>query len=152
TRGAVPRTGAKRSPVVRVCELSAHGAVGVKRATDRATLGLLVTLACAARTHRGGAPMPVARSPVDVALRSISSAALMADVAWMTSPALHGRGLYTEDARKTADLIDSAFRTAGLQVRRQDIPDAPGQTNVIGVLPGSSDVVVICAHYDHLGV
>ena len=92
------------------------------------------------------------KDPVATALDTLSEQALLADVAWLTSPELRGRGLYSEDARRTADHIADDFRALGLEVRRQPIPGAPGQTNVIGILRGSDDVVVVCAHYDHLGV
>jgi hypothetical protein len=102
-----------------------------------------------------GSAQPVAeeapRDPIAFALEALSEKALVADVAWLTAADLRGRGLYTEDARRAADRIADELRAAGLEVRRQAIPGAPGQTNVIGILRGSDEVVVVCAHYDHLG-
>jgi len=100
----------------------------------------------------GSAAAAPARDPVAAALAGLDEASLSADVAWLTGADLHGRGLFSEDARRTADRIAERFAEAGLEVTRQPITGAADQTNVIGVLPGTGEVVVVCAHYDHLGV
>jgi aminopeptidase N len=108
------------------------------------------------RGEISGSAVPVVeetpRDPIAAALAGVSERSLLGDVGWLAGPELRGRGLFSEDARRTADRIAEEFRAAGLEVRRQVIPGAPGQTNVIGILRGSEEVVVVCAHYDHLGV
>jgi hypothetical protein len=106
----------------------------------------------AAPSASGAARAAPLRDPVAEALATITSEALMADVRWLADPELRGRGAFSEDARRAADRVEEAFRQAGLEVRRQPIPAAPGQSNVVGILPGSDEVVVVCAHYDHLGL
>jgi acetylornithine deacetylase/succinyl-diaminopimelate desuccinylase-like protein len=135
----------------------------------RACLAAALALACSGAPGRSvppspprpaaaisGSAQPVAttapKDPIASGLLALSERALMADVGWLAGPELRGRGLFSDDARKTADRIAEEFRAAGLEVRRQAIPGAPGQSNVIGILRGGDEVVVVCAHYDHLGV
>ena len=137
------------------------------RAPAHVALALLAALtACAGRPPGGPASAPLVASapepapepapdPLLLALSTISQPTLLADVTWLASPELRGRGLYTPDARHTADLLAERLRALGLTVTLQPIPAVPGQVNVIAVHPGSGptadEVVVVSAHYDHLG-
>ncbi len=100
---------------------------------------------------------------------------VLADVRYLAADAREGRGVGTQGLRDAARYVADAFRRAGLR------PGAPGHSffqpfalpadapavmhtnlggmtteNVVGVLPGRSatlrgQVVVLGAHYDHLG-
>ena len=103
---------------------------------------------------------------------SLSPAArrVLADVRFLADDRQEGRGLGTQGLDRAGAYIRDAFARAGLQASFQDFtvpPDAPAvlhtnlggkpTRNVIGVLPGASptlrgEVVVIGAHYDHLGM
>jgi hypothetical protein len=93
--------------------------------------------------------------------------ALLERVRVLASPELDGRGNGTPAARSAADSIDVWFASAGLvappggetrfRTFRLEDADHAGRegVNVLGWLPGVGDlageVVVIGAHYDHLG-
>lgn len=115
------------------------------------TAGVLVALHAAACGSQA-APAPRVAPAEAAAVAAISEAELLGDVAWLTSPALAGRGSYSPEARAAADGIAERFAAAGLEIALQPIPDSGGQVNVIGILRGSDEVVVVSAHYDHLGV
>ena len=92
------------------------------------------------------------------------------DVRFLADDRQEGRGVGTAGLGRAGTYIRDAFARAGLQVTFQDFtipPDAPavlhtklGGTatrNVVAILPGTSptlrgEVVVIGAHYDHLGL
>ena len=95
---------------------------------------------------------------------------VLADVRFLADDRQEGRGLGTAGLERAGAYIRDGFARAGLQTSFQDFtipPDAPavmhttlGGTatrNVLAVLPGVSptlrgEVVVIGAHYDHLGL
>lgn len=95
---------------------------------------------------------------------------VLADVKFLADDRQEGRGLGTAGLERAGAYIRDAFARAGLQASFQDFtipPDAPavlhtnlGGTaarNVVAVIPGASptlrgEVVVIGAHYDHLGM
>ena len=95
---------------------------------------------------------------------------VLADVRFLADDRQEGRGVGTAGLERAGAYIRDGFARAGLQASFQDFtipPDAPavmhttlGGTatrNVLAVLPGSSptlqgEVVVIGAHYDHLGL
>ncbi len=95
---------------------------------------------------------------------------MMADVAFLASKAMQGRGLGTPQLDRAADYIADEFKKAGLMpggdnnsyfqqwTEDVDAPLAETQlTNVIAILPGSNpqlagESLVISAHYDHLGL
>jgi hypothetical protein len=103
---------------------------------------------------------------------SLSPAArrVLADVQFLADDRQEGRGLGTAGLERAGAYIRDAFARAGLQVSYQDFtvpPDAPAvlhtnlggkpTRNVVAILPGASPalrgaVVVIGAHYDHLGM
>ena len=103
---------------------------------------------------------------------SLSPAArrVLTDVRFLADDRQEGRGLGTQGLERAGTYIRDAFARAGLQASFQDFtvpPDAPAvlhtnlggkpTRNVVAVLPGSSpalrgEVVVIGAHYDHLGM
>ncbi len=94
---------------------------------------------------------------------------VLADVRYLADDARQGRGVGTKGIEQAARYIQQGFARAGLRASLQPFtiaPDAPAvmhtplggaaTANVIGVLPGTSpalrgQVVVLGAHYDHLG-
>jgi aminopeptidase YwaD len=95
---------------------------------------------------------------------------VLADVRFLADDRQEGRGVGTTGLGRAGAYIRDGFARTGLQTSFQDFtvpPDAPavlhtalGGTatrNVVAILPGSSpalrgEVVVIGAHYDHLGL
>jgi len=91
-------------------------------------------------------------------------------VRFLTDDRQEGRGAGTAGLERAGAYIREAFARAGLQASFQDFtipPDAPAvlhsglggksARNVIAVIPGTSaalrgQVVVVGAHYDHLGL
>src|SRR5437667_3117916 len=110
----------------------------------------------------------VARAPQD----TLSPAAhrVLADVRFLADDRQDGRGIGTAGLRRSGAYIRDGFDSAGLHATFQVFtipPDAPAvlhtmlgglsTRNVIAILPGTSpalrgEVVVIGAHYDHLGL
>lgn len=103
---------------------------------------------------------------------------MLADIDFLASEKMQGRGLGSASVDKAADYIAAAFREAGLQPGgdqgreglqpstqqwtqqwTEDVGKPPGKIrlqNVIAVLPGTSaamkdESIIISAHYDHLG-
>ena len=94
---------------------------------------------------------------------------VLADVRYLADDAREGRGVGTKGIGEAAAYIQAGFARAGLRASLQPFtisPDAPAvmhtqlggaaTANVVGVLPGTSaalrgEVVVVGAHYDHLG-
>ncbi len=95
---------------------------------------------------------------------------MMADVSFLASEAMQGRGLGTPELDRAADYIANEFKKMGLQPSgdnnsffqrwSEDVGAPLGNTqltNVVAVLPGSNpqlagESLVISAHYDHLGL
>jgi hypothetical protein len=95
---------------------------------------------------------------------------VLADVRYLADDRQEGRGVGTAGLERAGAYIRDGFARAGLQASFQDFtipPDAPAvmhttlggapTRNVLAVLPGTSptlrgEVVVIGAHYDHLGL
>jgi Zn-dependent M28 family amino/carboxypeptidase len=75
---------------------------------------------------------------------------MMADVRWLCSPERQGRGSYQEGGRAAAAWLAARFAELGLRVVRQ--PVGSRAENVIGILEGGDEAVLISAHYDHLGL
>ena len=110
----------------------------------------------------------VAPAPQD----TLSPAAhrVLADVRFLADDRQEGRGVGTAGLGRAGAYIRDHFARAGLQATFQDFtiaPDAPAvlhttlggavTRNVVAILPGTSpalrgEVVVIGAHYDHLGL
>ncbi len=109
---------------------------------------------------------------IALVLTSVSSAngpdadLMLQRIGVLASPAMEGRGNGTDAALAAADSVAAWFDAAGLEVpaagRFQDF-DLQGEgfeglvgRNVAGILPGAGDladrIVVIGAHYDHLGL
>jgi hypothetical protein len=85
--------------------------------------------------------------------------ALARHVKFLAQPALKGRALDSHGSTLAREYIESRFKAYGLQPWEQEhsyeVPFHYG-VNVVGVLPGSdtnlaSEIVLLCAHYDHLG-
>ena len=95
---------------------------------------------------------------------------VLADVRFLADDRQEGRGVGTAGLDRAGAYIRDGFARAGLQASFQDFtipPDAPAvmhttlggmaTRNILAVLPGASpalrgEVVVIGAHYDHLGL
>jgi hypothetical protein len=121
----------------------------------------------------GVPPPPLAKLPARAPLASLpprfSADRMLADVRALADPALGGRGFGTPGLDRAAALVAQAFAAAGLQPAGdggtwyQSFSATAGSPsrqatlkNVVGVLPGTrgdlaKDLLVIGAHYDHLG-
>ena len=115
-----------------------------------------------------GRPGPVPAGAALATLPPLFSAERMgADVAVLTDPALEGRGCGTDGLARAADLIEQAFRDAGLAPGwgdgyRQSFEGrcehgAATLENIVGLIPGTAPALagkplVVVAHYDHLGL
>ncbi len=128
-------------------------------------LALAAILAC-------GVPAQAAMAQSAAAVDE-SVARVTVDLHWLADDAREGRGVGTDGLEAAAEYIARAFADAGLVGSGPDgfyqpfeiSPTAPGVAhtnlggsavkNVIGLLPGrgalASQVVVLGAHYDHLG-
>ncbi len=74
----------------------------------------------------------------------------MSDVEWLCAPARAGRGSQTDDAKAVAAWLVDELTAAGYTPTTQDI--GAGQLNVIASQGRGTPVVLVTAHYDHLGV
>ncbi len=99
-----------------------------------------------------------------------SAERMTAVIEQLAADEMEGRGLGSEGIRKAAGIIAAGFEEAGLQPLGDDgswfqswndTVNRDGATgpvkNVLGVIPGSNpdfegQSVVLCAHYDHLGL
>jgi hypothetical protein len=95
---------------------------------------------------------------------------MMTHIKFLASEELQGRGLGSVGLDKAAEYIATEFESAGLKrgddggsyfQSWQDVGGVKNETmtlrNVIGILPGkkpeySGESVIVCAHYDHLGL
>ena len=110
------------------------------------------------------------KRPALAVLAPVFSAERMAGhVGTLASPEMEGRGLGSEGLEKAAHYIATAFERIGLKPIKEagyfqtweETVDAQGGKapvhNIIGVLPGinpkyAGESVIVCAHYDHLGL
>lgn len=110
------------------------------------------------------------REPLARLAPLFSSGRMMDDIRYLADEELEGRAPGTPGIQKAADYIADRFAEAGLTPAGdngtyfqewEDYVDGDGSrgrlVNVIGVLPGvesglDSASVVVCAHYDHLGL
>lgn len=92
------------------------------------------------------------------------------DIEYLSSEELEGRGLGSKGLEKAAHYIAVGFKKAGLKpggdnntyMQSWEANAGPGNRkipmkNVIGIIPGTNpamkgEAVVLCAHYDHLGL
>ncbi len=99
-----------------------------------------------------------------------SSERMLKTVNYLASDELQGRGPGSEGINKAADFIAEHFKEAGLLPGSDDgtyfqsweeVVDAHGNKavvkNIIGIIPGTNpdlkdESVIVCAHYDHLGL
>ncbi len=95
---------------------------------------------------------------------------MMKTVNYLASKELEGRGPGSEGINKAAEYIVEHFKNAGLLPGSddgsyfqswQEVVDAKGTKadvkNIIGIIPGTNpdlndESVIVCAHYDHLGL
>jgi acetylornithine deacetylase/succinyl-diaminopimelate desuccinylase-like protein len=111
------------------------------------------------------------REPLAELPPAFSAARMLEDIRRLADPALQGRGLGSAGLDSAADDIAEAFRKAGLEpggdpgnghfqtwrARAGEPERLLRLRNVVGVLPGgdpqhAGEVVVVGAHYDHLGL
>jgi acetylornithine deacetylase/succinyl-diaminopimelate desuccinylase-like protein len=115
----------------------------------------------------------VAQLPVD----SISEAEVSRMLHYLASDSMKGRGNHTPELHTAAHFIEQKFREAGLKevlssflqpfttkrlAASERLNDTAGWDdpktvllNVVGMLPGrspSGEIILFCAHYDHVGV
>jgi len=93
---------------------------------------------------------------------------MMADVTYLASPALEGRGVGTKGLEKAASYIIKSLKSSGIKPAGENggwvqtfTVNGPKGTpvtveNIVGVIPGKNpklagQSVVLSAHYDHLG-
>jgi len=99
-----------------------------------------------------------------------STERMMRSVEYLASEELAGRAPGTDGIHKAADFIVEKFKGAGLLPGSDDgsyfqiwddVVDANGNKapvkNIIGIIPGTNpdlkdESVIVCAHYDHLGL
>jgi len=99
-----------------------------------------------------------------------SAERMMKSVTFLASQELAGRAPGTDGIKKAADYIVEKFKGAGILPGSDDgsyfqiwdeVVDAKGNKaavkNIIGIIPGTNpdlkdESVIICAHYDHLGL
>ncbi len=99
-----------------------------------------------------------------------SAERMMKTVEYLASNELAGRAPGTDGIKKAADYIVEKFKSSGLQPGADDgsyfqiwneVIDAKGTKapvkNIIGIIPGTNpnlkdESVIVCAHYDHLGL
>jgi len=94
------------------------------------------------------------------AILPVDSARLLADVAVLAHDSMEGRETGTPGSARTQTFLTSALREAGARPfgsgLAQPFASARGSgVNLVGAVPGRSDaneVIVLTAHYDHLGV
>ncbi|MBF0503352.1 MAG: M20/M25/M40 family metallo-hydrolase, partial [Candidatus Riflebacteria bacterium] len=113
--------------------------------------------------------LPV-RQPLATLPPLFSEERMMSAVRFLASEKRAGRGLGTPGLEEAGRYIEEGFKKAGLTPGSddgtffqswEDVADATGRhamlRNVIGCLPGTDEKlrdqsVIICAHYDHLGL
>lgn len=99
-----------------------------------------------------------------------SAERMMKTVQYLASDELAGRAPGSEGINKASNFIVDKFKSAGLQPGSDDgsyfqtwdeVVDANGNKapvkNIIGIIPGTNpdlkdESVIVCAHYDHLGL
>ena len=107
------------------------------------------------------------RAP-DPALKSITPDALRTHVKWLADDARGGRGMLSPGGEASAEYVAKAFNGLGakpvngsyyqdvpIRIRGRE-PKEGTARNVVGLIPGAdpklaSEVVILSAHYDHLG-
>lgn len=117
-----------------------------------------------------GAAVSIVTQQPDTLSGGAAARRVLADVRFLADDRQEGRGVGTAGLQRAGEYIRDGFARAGLQTSFQDFtvpPDAPavlhttlGGTatrNVVAVLRGASpalrgQVVVVGAHYDHLGL
>jgi hypothetical protein len=132
----------------------------MRRFAARVVVGLALLAAAPAFV----AAQPAAPAPL------FTPEQLMADVTTLAAPAMEGRGTGTPGNAKAREWILAQFKSAGLaplgsayqlpfsvQRRQQGGSAAPAEgINLAGLCRGTGakdhDIIVISAHYDHLGV
>ncbi|MEO0559541.1 MAG: M28 family peptidase [Bacteroidota bacterium] len=122
----------------------------------------VVLAACQSAPPPVVAPPPPAPAAGPPPSTDVLQARLMSDVRVLAADSLEGRGAGTEGAAKARRYIEERFRGIGLEPMgkpeyRQLVPLQSGAEayNLIGRIRGTvhpQSVLVVTAHYDHLGV
>jgi hypothetical protein len=122
---------------------------------------LVGLLLAAARAQESRSRFP---EPIDDAEASITAEELHEHVSFLASDEMKGRRTGSDEEKIAADYIVKHFETCGLKPagddkgwRQKFRAIAFTGTNILGVLPGTSQVksgeyVVVGAHYDHVGL
>jgi hypothetical protein len=108
------------------------------------------------RLLRRGAPVVLLALSLQAQVRvHVAPSDLRAHVEFLASDFLAGRATPSPGLDVAAQYIAAQFRRAGLE----PLPDGTyfqvagdGIRNVVGVLPGIDEYVLVTAHYDHVGV
>jgi Zn-dependent M28 family amino/carboxypeptidase len=109
-------------------------------------------------------PGAQAPAPSTASVSYVNRGRLMRDVATLTSPAFEGRAPGTPGGLRARDWIVGEFKAAGVSAAGTDAFLQPftisgerelAAANVVGRIPGrgsAQKLLVVTAHYDHLGV
>jgi len=137
--------------------------------TVNSPMTVILDPSSAAAQQRGMLPH---REPLARLAPLFSAERMLGHIRYLASEELEGRGLGSKGLEKAAHYIAAAFKTAGLEpggdnhsyYQTWEAEALVGKTkrtttlrNVIGFIPGSKpewsdQAVVLCAHYDHLGL
>lgn len=123
------------------------------------TLGFTLAACGTLRLSPAAAPKPGAvRGLADPApANPLDAERALAHVAYLTEPALAGRGTATEGDFLADTYIEGEFKKIGLQTIKQPFTSSAFRgtaNNIIAILPGterSDRYIVVGAHKDHLG-
>ncbi|GAB5537115.1 MAG: M20/M25/M40 family metallo-hydrolase [Rubricoccaceae bacterium] len=131
-------------------------------------LSLLLVAGLGLAACQSAPPPPVVAPPVipeptsPVSSTDVLQARLMSDVRVLAADSLEGRGAGTEGGAKARLYLEERFRGIGLEPMGEDgyrqlVPLQSGAeaVNLVGRIPGTvhpQRVLVVTAHYDHLGV
>ncbi|WP_238325373.1 M28 family peptidase [Lunatimonas lonarensis] len=97
--------------------------------------------------------------------QGIDRGRLLADIRYLSSPALEGRAPLTDGSRLAQEFIASRFKELGMMSQykgfvqpfsiKERFPDkrTPFGANIVGFIPGASSdkLILVLAHFDHLG-
>ena len=126
-------------------------------------LALILTTSCGAAQPAPQAPKPTpaqAAKPAE-ARKMIDAARLLEDVRALSADAMEGRGAGTKGGELARAYVERRFTEAGLAPlwdtyeQPFDLPSKGKGVNVVGYVKGTKypeRLVVVSAHYDHLGV
>ena len=127
-------------------------------------LALVLASSCGAAQPAQKSPKPTpqpAATPQAAAPKRIDRARLLEDVRTLSSDAMEGRGAGTKGGEMARAYVERRFKESGLAPlwdsyeQPFELPKGGKGSNVVGYVKGTKypeRLVVVSAHYDHLGV